>query len=264
MLEALDLNSKLSKADYKSRMPALQIRLHQLQRACWEDNLATVVVFEGWDAAGKGTAINKLTQRLEPRGFTLHAIREPRTFETHMPWMWRVWNKIPNWGEVAIFDRSWYGRVLVERVEGLIEKKRWSQAYNDIVSFERALADDRYVIVKFFLHIDKKEQKERFKKLESDSSTAWHVEPEDWEHHKKYDEYLLATEDMLERTESEWGPWTLVEATDRRWSRVKVFDTLIGRMEEGMRKHGHEIPEPFVEEEEDDDLDDLDDDEMED
>jgi polyphosphate kinase 2 (PPK2 family) len=264
MLEALDLNSKLSKADYKARMPALQTRLHQLQRACWEAKLATVVVFEGWDAAGKGTAINKLTQRLEPRGFSLHAIREPRTFETHMPWMWRFWNKIPNWGEVAIFDRSWYGRVLVERVEGLIEQKRWSQAYNDIVSFERALADDRYVVVKFFLHIDKKEQKERFKKLESDSSTAWHVEPEDWEHHKKYDEYLVATEEMLERTESEWGPWTLVEATDRRWSRIKVFDTLIGRMEEGMRKHGQEVPEPYVEKEEVDDIADIDDEEMED
>ena len=125
------------------------------------------------------------------------------------------------------------------------------------------MAHDRYVIVKFFLHIDKKEQKERFKKLESDSHTAWHVEPEDWEHHKKYDDYLLATEEMLERTESEWGPWTLVEATDRRWSRVKVFDTLIGRMEEGMRKHGHEVPEPFVEEEEDEDAD-IDDEEMED
>jgi polyphosphate kinase 2 (PPK2 family) len=244
MLEALDLNRKLSKAEYKRQMPELQRRLHRLQRACWEAKLATVVVFEGWDAAGKGTAIGKLTQRLEPRGFSLHAIREPRTFENYLPWLWRFWVKVPNWGEMAIFDRSWYGRVLVERVEGLIEEERLPRSYHSIVAFERTLADDRYIIVKFLLHIDKKEQKNRFKKLAADPRTAWQVEAEDWEHHAKYDEYLVAYEEMLERTETEWGPWTLVEATDRRWARVKIFTTLIERMEEGLRRHGIEPPVP--------------------
>jgi polyphosphate kinase 2 (PPK2 family) len=243
MLEALDLSKSLPKASYKKQLRWMQHRLHRLQRACWECKLATVVVFEGWDAAGKGTAINKLTQRLEPRGFSLHAVREPRTFELHLPWMWRFWVKVPNWGEIAIFDRSWYGRVLVERVEGLIEEREWRKAYGDIVSFERALADDRYLIVKFFLHISKGQQKERFRKLESDPATAWHVEPEDWEHHERYDEYLVVTEKMLERTESEWGPWTLVEATDRRWARVKIFDTLIRRMEAGIARHGCLVPD---------------------
>ena len=116
--------------------------------------------------------------------------------------MWRFWVKLPNWGEMAIFDRSWYGRVLVERVEGLIDERRWRQAYRNIVSFERGLADDRYRIVKFFLHVPKEEQKQRFEKLESDPQTAWQVEPEDWEHHAHYADYLAATEDMLERTES--------------------------------------------------------------
>ena len=243
MLEALDLSQSLSKAQYKKRLPRMQHRLHRLQRACWECKLATIVVFEGWDAAGKGTAISKLTQRLEPRGFSLYAIQEPRTFELHLPWMWRFWVKVPNWGEIAIFDRSWYGRVLVERVEGLINERERREAYGDIVSFERALSDDRYQIVKFFLHISKEQQKERFEKLEGDSATAWQVEPEDWEHHKKYDEYLVATEEMLERTESEWGPWTLVEAHDRRWARAKVFDTLIRRMEAGIVRHGCLVPE---------------------
>ena len=243
MLEALDLSKSLSKASYKRQVRWMQHRLHRLQRACWEGKVATVVVFEGWDAAGKGTSISKLTQRLEPRGFALYAIREPRTFELHLPWMWRFWVKVPNWGQMAIFDRSWYGRVLVERVEGLIAKQDWRKAYNDIVSFERGLADDRYLIVKFFLHISKGQQKERFKLLESDPTTAWHVEPEDWEHHAKYDEYLVAVEEMLERTESEWGPWTLIEATDRRWARVKIFDTLIRRMEEGLARHGCAVPE---------------------
>ncbi len=243
MLEALDLSKSLPKAEYKKRLRRMQHRLHRLQRACWESKVATVVVFEGWDAGGKGTAISKLTQRLEPRGFSLYAIREPRTFELHLPWMWRFWFKVPNWGEMAIFDRSWYGRVLVEWVDGQIIDRQRRKAYNDIVSFERALADDRYLIVKFFLHITKEQQKDRFEFLESDPATSWHVEPEDWKRHKKYDDYLVATEEMLERTESEWGPWTLVEAADRRWVRVKVFETLIRSMEEGLAKHGCEVPE---------------------
>ena len=243
MLEALDLSKSLSKALYKQQLRPMQHRLHRLQRACWECKVATVVVFEGWDAAGKGTAISKLTQRLEPRGFSLYAIREPRTSELYLPLMWRFWVKVPNWGEIAIFDRSWYGRVLVERVEGLVEDRQRRKAYNDIVSFERGLADDRYLVVKFFLHISKEQQKARFENLESDPATSWQVEPEDWQHHEKYDDYLVATEEMLERTESEWGPWTLVEASDRRWVRVKVFETLIRRMEEGLAKHGCKIPE---------------------
>ena len=257
MLEALDLTLELPKAEYKQRLPELQIRLHRLQRACWEARLATVIVFEGWDAAGKGTAISKLTQRLEPRGFSLHAIREPRTFETHLPWLWRHWIKVPNWGEIAIFDRSWYGRVLVQRVEGTTPEVRWRRAYSDIVSFERTLADDRYRIIKFFLHISKEEQASRFRSLEADPRTAWHVEPEDWEHHENYDDYLLAVEEMLERTETEWGPWTLVEATDRHWVRIKIFETLIAAMEEHLEDFGFELPPPVssaATDEEDDDL----------
>lgn len=253
MLEALDLSKRISKREYKRLLPWMQRRLHRLQRACWENNVATVVVFEGWDAAGKGTTINKLTQRLEPRGFSLHAIREPRTFERHLPWMGRFWVKIPNWGEIAIFDRSWYGRVLVERVEEQVTEQQYREAYGDIVSFERALSDDRYVIAKFFLHISKKEQKKRFEKLESNPETSWHVEPEDWEHHEKYGDYRLAVEEMLERTESEWGPWTLVEATNRRFARVKIFDTLIARMEEGLVRHGYEVPSSELDPEPDDD-----------
>lgn len=253
MLEALDLSKSLSKVLYKKQLRRMQNRLHRLQRACWESKVATVVVFEGWDAAGKGTAISKLTQRLEPRGFSLYAIREPRTSELYLPWMWRFWFKLPNWGEMAIFDRSWYGRVLVERIDGLVEERDWRKAYNDIVSFERGLADDRYLVVKFFLHISKEQQKERFETLESDSATGWQVEPEDWQRHKKYDDYLVATEEMLERTENEWGPWTLVEATDRRWVRVKVFETLIRRMEEGLAARGYEVPEDDVPEDDPDD-----------
>jgi polyphosphate kinase 2 (PPK2 family) len=242
MLEKLNLDVELSKEEYKNRWPALRDRLYDLQRACWENGIPSMIVFEGWDAAGKGTTINKITTRLDPRGFKLHAIQAPRTVEQHMPWLWRFWLKVPNYGEMAIFDRSWYGRVVVERVEKLIPKDQWMDAYKDIVDFERTLADDGYILIKFFLHISKKEQRRRFKAIEKDPQESWHVQPEDWEHHRKYDKYLTAIEEMLERTETEWGPWTIVEATDRRYEQVKVIETIIRRLEEALQKKGIPLP----------------------
>jgi polyphosphate kinase 2 (PPK2 family) len=242
MLEKIDLRKKLPKKDYKARMPVLRNQLYDLQKACWDAGVPTVILFEGWDAAGKGTSVKALTRRLEPRGFKLYAIQAARTYETHMPWLWRFWLKLPNYGEIAIFDRSWYGRVLVERVEKLTPEDEWRNAYRDIVNFERTIADDGYVLIKFWLHISKQEQRKRFDMLESDPLTAWHVQPEDWEHHRKYDEYLRAVEEMLERTETEWGPWTIVEATDRRWAQVKIFETVIYRMEEALKQRHLPLP----------------------
>jgi polyphosphate kinase 2 (PPK2 family) len=244
MLETVDLSKKLAKKVYKRRLPDLRVRLYDLQKACWDASVPSVVLFEGWDAAGKGTTINVLTQRLDPRGFKLYAIQGPRTYETHMPWLWRFWLKLPNYGEMAIFDRSWYGRVLVERVEGFTPEEQWRRAYQDIVDFERTLADDGYVLIKFFLHICQEEQLRRFKKLEKDPLESWHIQPEDWEHHRKYGDYELAIEEMLERTETEWGPWTIVEATDRRWARVKVFETIIAALETALEKRGAGLPSP--------------------
>jgi AMP-polyphosphate phosphotransferase len=251
MLEKIDLNRKLPKAEYKRLKPRLQRRLYDLQKATWDANIPTIIVFEGWDAGGKGTAINLLTSRLDPRGFKLYPIQGARTYETLLPWLWRFWLKIPNYGEMAIFDRSWYGRVLVERVEGLTPVREWRKGYRDISNFERTLADDGYAIIKFFMHISKKEQKKRFRKLEKDPLKSWHVQSEDWEHHRKYKEYVVAIEEMLERTDTEWGPWTIVEATDRRWARVKIFQTIIRRMEEALQERGFELPalEPEPEEE---------------
>jgi len=242
MLEKVDLTKSLSKQEYKGRLAYLRNRLYDLQKACWDAGIPSVIVFEGWDAAGKGTSINLLTQRLDPRGFKLYPIQAPRTFETHLPWLWRFWQKLPNYGQMAIFDRSWYGRVLVERMEGLTPEAEWRKAYQDIVDFERTIADDGYVICKFFLHISKKEQKKRFKKLEQDPLESWHVQPEDWEHHRRYDEYLVAYEEMLERTETEWASWTIVEATDRYWARAKIFETITHRLEEALQKRDKPLP----------------------
>jgi polyphosphate kinase 2 (PPK2 family) len=232
MLEAVDLNKKLDKQSYKKIMPELQDRMYTVQKLSWDAGVPVVILFEGWDAAGKGTSIQTMTEPLDPRGFKLYPIRAARTYEKNHPWLWRFWLKLPARGEWAIFDRSWYGRVLVERMENLVPEDEWRRGYRDIVDFERTIADDGHLIIKFFLHISKQEQKQRFEKLIKDPLTAWHVAPEDWEHHRHYDDWMLAYEEMFERTETEWGPWTIVEATDRRNTRVKIFQTIIRSLEE--------------------------------
>jgi AMP-polyphosphate phosphotransferase len=244
MLEKIDLTKTLPKTDFKRIMPRRRERLYSLQKASWDAGLPVIIVFEGWDAAGKGTTIRALTEHLDPRGFKLYPIRAARTYEKKRPWLWRFWTKLPARGEIAIFDRSWYGRVLVERVENLIPESEWRRGYRDIMDFERTLADDGHLILKFFLHISKQEQKRRFDKLLKDPMTAWKVAPEDWEHHRRYDEWELAYEEMFERTDSEWGPWTIVEATDRRFTQAKIFQTVIDALEERLGLSPEPEPEP--------------------
>jgi polyphosphate kinase 2 (PPK2 family) len=231
MLENVNLERKISREEYEEVLPALQRRLYDLEKACWDHKISSVLVFEGWDAAGKGTTISTLTQRLDPRGFRMHATTLPRTYEQSRPWLWRFWLHVPNRGEMVIFDHSWYGRVLEKRVERMIPEAEWRSAFRDIVDFERMLADDGTVIAKFFLHISRKEQRKRFQKIEADPLESWRVTKEDWARHKKYDEYLAATEEMLELTESEFAPWTIVEATSKWHARRKVFETFIRTLE---------------------------------
>jgi polyphosphate kinase 2 (PPK2 family) len=238
MLEKLDLDKKLKRAEWKELRLPLQVRLYDLQKAAYDLGLPVIVLFEGWDASGKGTSIGMLTQRLDPRGFKVWPIRAARTYEMNRPWLWRFWLKLPNRGEIALFDRSWYGRVLVERVEKLIPEEAWRTAYRDIADFEQMLAEDGHVIVKFWLHISREEQRRRFKLLERDPLQSWHVAPEDWEHHRKYDDYLQAAEEMLERTDTEWGPWTIVEATDQFYTLWKVLATLTDALDNGLRRRG--------------------------
>jgi polyphosphate kinase 2 (PPK2 family) len=242
MLEKVDLDLSLSKSEFKERLKLAGEKLTLSQRACWEAGIPIVILFEGWDASGKGTSINFLTQYMDPRGFRIHPIKGATSLEKQMPWMWRFWLRTPNYGEVGIFDRSWYGRILVERVEGLVEEKIWRDAYQDIVDFEHTLAEDGYLIIKFFMHISKKEQKKRFKKLESDPLESWRVTKEDWNHHKKYDDYVLAIEEMLARTDTEWGSWVIVEATDRYWSHLKVMEFVSRRMGEALIARGKPVP----------------------
>jgi polyphosphate kinase 2 (PPK2 family) len=227
MLDKIDLSKKIAKSEYKKLMAPLLLRLAELQRTAREMGIPVAVVFEGWDAAGKGTLINSLSLALDPRGCKVHPINAPTEEELLRPWLWRFWARTPESGRAAVFDRSWYGRVLVERVDGIVKKKEWATAYEEITTFERQLADSGTVIVKLFLHIRKKEQKKRFKKLLENPATSWKVTKDDWRRHEQYDEYVDATEEMLEKTSTQWAPWTVVESHDRRYAAVKAFAVLI-------------------------------------
>jgi polyphosphate:AMP phosphotransferase len=231
MLEFVDLSKKMSRAEYQQVFPELEVRLGACQRAARARGVPVVIVFESWDAAGKGKIINRSAQVLDPRGFKVKPILPPDQNESFHPSMWRFWNSLPAAGDFGIFDGSWYARVLGDRMEGLLPEASWQQAYEEIRQFERQLTDAGAVLVKFWLHIDKKEQKSRLKRLEKDPVTAWKVGPAEWQRHEQYDQWLAAVERMLEETGAPHAPWTVVEAMQGRFARVKVFDAIVRAVE---------------------------------
>ena len=253
MLELIDLTKKISKAIYREVFPEMEARLGACQRAARDAGVPVAVVFEGWDAAGKGSLINRFTQALDPRGFKVHAISAPNETEKYYPWMSRFWQTLPADGTLAVFDRSWYGRVMVDRVEKHIPKRQWQQAYEEIRQFERQLADAGTVLVKFWLHVSKKEQKARFKRIEADKAIAWKVGKEEWNRHRRYNRWLEAVEEMLERTSAAHAPWTVIEATQGRFARVKVFESVLQALQDELdrrssapRRKSKPMPKPPV------------------
>ncbi len=231
MLEKIDLSKALDKKEYKAVIDELWLRLGELQRAAKERKIPVMLVFEGVDAAGKGTLINNMLQALDPRGFNVYPIKAPNEEEQHRPFLWRFWTKTPARGRLAIFDRSWYRYVLLDRLDKRISKERCRRAYDEINAFERQLADDGCVILKFWLHIDKKEQKRRLQKLEGASSTSWRVTKGDWRRHKQYDKTLCVAEEMFAKTHTGKAPWYLVESHDERFATVKLFRLVIQALE---------------------------------
>jgi polyphosphate kinase 2 (PPK2 family) len=236
VLEEVDLGRSLSKPAYQRVFPDLQERLRQLQYALLEAEIPTVVVFEGWDASGKGTIIQRLTERLDPRAFRVHPGAPPSELEQRYHFLRRHQLRLPEDGHMVLFDHSWYGRVLVDRVEKWVKRKAWSAAYAQINEFERWLADDGQVLVKFWFHISKKEQRARLKRMQRDRSERWKVQKEDLRRNERYGRWREAAEQMLARTDTPACPWTIVEATDARWTRVRVFETLVARMEEALAR----------------------------
>jgi polyphosphate kinase 2 (PPK2 family) len=231
MLEQLDLSLTVSKTKYAQQLPLLQANLYDLEHELFTRKIPVMIVFEGWAGSGKGSTLNVLAERLDPRGFRVVPISPPRTSETRYPWMHRFWLKLPARGQMVAFDTSWYRRVSIDRLTKTVKRAEWEQAYEDIRDFEAMLAADGVVLLKFWLHISEAEQAKRLKKLRKDKLTEWQVTDEDWRQHKRYGKYLQIVEEMLARTDSAHAPWVIVEAHDRYFTRVKVFETLIRALE---------------------------------
>lgn len=227
-----DLEHKqLDEDEYKPKLKEAQMALLHWQRELSESKNSLVIIFEGPDAAGKGGAIKRISERLDPRTIRVHSVVKPTTEEYQHHYFWRFWNKLPPYGQTVVFDRSWYGRVLVERVEGFATDKEWKRAYQEINDFERTLADDGAIFVKFYLHISKDEQLYRFKRREADPMKHWKINDEDWRNRKKWDEHNQAAEAMFEKTSTENAPWNVVPANFKWWARVKVVKSVVEAIE---------------------------------
>jgi polyphosphate:AMP phosphotransferase len=231
LLDELDLELSLDGTEYRKRLQEAQGRLLELsQRKAFRER-ALVVAFEGHDAAGKGGAIRRLTMALDPRQYRVYPVAAPTDEEKGRPYLWRFWRHVPRLGRIAIFDRSWYGRVLVERVEGFASPPEWGRAYGEINDFEEELAEAGIVVAKFWLAIGKDEQLRRFEARADTEYKQFKITPEDWRNREKWDLYHEAIGEMMDRTSTPRAPWTLVEAQDKRWARVKVLETLVRRLE---------------------------------
>ena len=229
-LDAVDLSAEVGGDEYDERIGELQEKAFALQIEGFQQGRRTVVAFEGWDAAGKGGCIKRLTALMDPRGYKVWPIAAPRDEDARHHWLWRFWRRLPESGELTVFDRTWYGRVLVERVEGFARPAEWRRAYDEINAFERTLTADGTRLVKLFLHIDRKEQKRRFEERAEDPLKRYKIGPEDWRNRKKWSEYQAALQEAFDRTHRPDAPWTLVAANSKRHARLEVLRAVIAAM----------------------------------
>jgi len=242
-LDALDLTQKLSRSQEAERLEAAQKRLLALRLQLGgliggKLGPPILVLFEGWDASGKGGAIKRLVAQVDPRHVRVAQFAAPTFDEKRHHFLQRFWEQLPGWGGMAVFDRSWYGRVLVERVEGFATTEQWTRAYAEIVEFERSLALEGMILVKFWIHISDEEQLRRFERRKVDPLKSWKLTDEDWRNRANRAEYTVAVEDMIERTDHRLGAWHLVEGDSKRYARVKVIETVIDQIDKGMSSRG--------------------------
>jgi len=231
LLDSLDLSLKLEKEKYSSLLLKYQGKLNKLARQAHEKKKSSILVFEGWDAAGKGGAIRRLTHAIDARNYQVIPIAAPTDEEKAHHYLWRFWRHIPRAGQVTIYDRSWYGRVLVERVEGFATENEWSRAYSEIVNFEEALTDHKTLLLKFWLHIDKDEQLRRFKEREKISYKKHKITEEDYRNRDQWDTYNVAINEMVTRTSTQNNPWIMVEGNDKKYARIKVIKAYCKQLE---------------------------------
>lgn len=231
-----DLTKTIAKAEYEQKLKEYHNKLAALQLELYKKKISTIVAFEGWDAGGKGGAIKRFTAELDPLGYRVNPVSAPNDLEKLFHYLWRFWIKIPAVGEIAIFDRTWYGRVLVERVEHFATEEQWKRAYQEINDMEAQWHKQGIIVQKFWLQIDKKEQYNRFEARENDPDKTWKITPEDWRNRDKWDAYVDAVNEMLYRTDTKIAPWTVVEANCKYYARLKVLSTMINRMEKAVKK----------------------------
>jgi polyphosphate kinase 2 (PPK2 family) len=249
-LSQVDLSAHLPKKAAEKRLEAAQQRLLRLRLLLGgqigEQKIGPPLcaVFEGWDASGKGGAIKRLVEPLDPRHVRVSQFAAPTYDEKRHHFLWRFWPKLPGWGGMAVFDRSWYGRVLVERVEGFATKEQWSRAYDEIVEFERTLAAEGMIMVKFWLHVSEDEQLRRFEDRAADPLRRWKLTDEDWRNREKRKAYEKAVEHMLKRTDHPAAPWHVVAGNDKRSARVQVVETVCRAVEAELHRRGYDLSDP--------------------
>ncbi len=232
LLDSLDLSLELDKKTYHQQLALYQGKLNKLARTAWEHKISTILLFEGWDAAGKGGSIRRITHALDARNYRVIPVAAPTDEERQHHYLWRFWRHIPRAGKFTIYDRSWYGRVLVERVEGLATANEWMRGYAEIVNFEEALTDHGILVLKFWLHIDRDEQLKRFMEREQTSYKQYKISEEDYRNRDKWEEYETAVNEMVMRTSTRVAQWILVEGNDKRYARVKILKNVCKKLEQ--------------------------------
>ena len=236
ILSKADLSLFCTKEEYKVRVKELQKKMERLHGELYRKRIPVVLGFEGWDAGGKGGAIKRLTEKMDPRGYVVHATAAPNDMEKQFHYLWRFWVDMPKAGHVTIFDRTWYGRVMVERIEGFCTRQEWQRAYKEINDMEKSLSDAGAIVLKFWMQIDKDEQERRFHERQNDPDKQWKITDEDWRNREKWKQYEDAVNEMLIRTSTTYAPWIVVEGNDKYYARIKVLETVVNAIEERLKQ----------------------------
>ena len=231
-LSEVDLSDKfIDEKEYQQKLKVLQSRLGELHNRLYRKRVPVIITYEGWDAAGKGGNIKRVTGALDPRGYEVHPIASPEPHEKARHYLWRFWTRLPKDGHIAVFDRTWYGRVMVERLEGFCSENDWKRAYNEINEFEKELHDWGAVIIKFWVQIDKDTQLERFTERQNNPEKQWKITDEDWRNREKWDQYEMAVDEMLKKTSTTYAPWHILESVDKKYARIKALKIIIKELE---------------------------------
>ncbi len=236
LLSEIPLDKTISEEDYKKELKQLRQRLGELHNRLYRKKVPVIIAYEGWDAAGKGGNIKRITSALDPRGYEVHPIASPEPHEKARHYLWRFWTRLPKTGHIAIFDRTWYGRVMVERLEGFCSENDWKRAYHEINEFEKELHDWGAVIIKFWVQIDKDTQLERFTERQNTLAKQWKITEEDWRNRDKWDQYEQAVNEMLAKTSTTYAPWHILESVDKKYARIKALRIVVEELEKALEK----------------------------